>query len=187
MTQLFPFLLAIVLDGATEEHLDDDDDDNTLHAAGRMVVAGTKAAVSGGGYEGTFFLFQTTFLFVCNTLNMPGVGKTLMEGTFAASPETRARREREREKERRNALDRSDERKRRKERKNAPQTVTRAQRFYRERRRRRESFPPPQNLRAFDLETTPKRPRKDHAVKSDRERTARERERRARKDTAERQ
>tara|TARA_B000000441_G_scaffold129377_1_gene111118 strand:+ start:410 stop:646 length:237 start_codon:yes stop_codon:yes gene_type:complete len=76
MTQLFPFLLAIVLDGATEEHLDDDDDDNTLHAAGRMVVAGTKAAVSGGGYEGTFFLFQTTFLFVCNTLNMPGVGKT---------------------------------------------------------------------------------------------------------------
>ena len=151
-----------------------------------MVVAGTKAAVSGGGYEGTFFLFQTTFLFVCNTLNMP-VGKTIDEGTFAASPETRARREREREKERRNALDRSDERKRRKERKNAPQTVTRAQRFYRERRRRRESFPPPQNLRAFDLETTPKRPRKDHAVKSDRERTARERERRARKDTAERQ
>ncbi len=110
-----------------------------------------------------------------------------MKVTFAASPETRARREREREKERRNALDRSDERKRRKERKNAPQTVTRAQRFYRERRRRRESFPPPQNLRAFDLETTPKRPRKDHAVKSDRERTARERERRARKDTAERQ
>ena len=89
-----------------------------------MVVAGTKAAVSGGGYEGTFFLFQTTtFLFVCNTLNMP-VGKTFDEGTFAASPETRARREREREKERRNALDRSDERKRRKERKNAPQTVT---------------------------------------------------------------
>ena len=60
-----------------------------------MVVAGTKAAVS-GGYEGTFFLFQTTFLFVCNTLNMP-VGKTFDEGTFAASPETRARRERERE------------------------------------------------------------------------------------------
>lgn len=185
MTQLFPFLLAIVLDGATEEHLDDDDDDNTLHAAGRMVVAGTKAAVSGGGYEGTFFLFQTTFLFVCNTLNMPGVGKTF--GRYFCCVTGNARAEREREKERRNALDRSDERKRRKERKNAPQTVTRAQRFYRERRRRRESFPPPQNLRAFDLETTPKRPRKDHAVKSDRERTARERERRARKDTAERQ
>ena len=152
-----------------------------------MVVAGTKAAVS-GGYEGTFFLFQTTtFLFVCNTLNMP-VGKTFDEGTFACvTGNARAERERERERERRNALDRSDERKRRKERKNAPQTVTRAQRFYRERRRRRESFPPPQNLRAFDLETTPKRPRKDHAVKSDRERTARERERRARKDTAERQ
>ena len=65
-----------------------------------MVVAGTKAAVSGGGYEGTFFLFQTTFLFVCNTLNMPGVGKTFDEGTFAASPETRARRERERERKR---------------------------------------------------------------------------------------
>ena len=65
-----------------------------------MVVAGTKAAVSGGGYEGTFFLFQTTFLFVCNTLNMPGVGKTIDEGTFAASPETRARRERERERKR---------------------------------------------------------------------------------------
>ena len=64
-----------------------------------MVVAGTKAAVSGGGYEGTFFLFQTTFLFVCNTLNMP-VGKTFDEGTFAASPETRARRERERERKR---------------------------------------------------------------------------------------
>ena len=64
-----------------------------------MVVAGTKAAVSGGGYEGTFFLFQTTFLFVCNTLNMPGVGKTFDEGTFAASPETRARRERERKRE----------------------------------------------------------------------------------------
>ena len=63
-----------------------------------MVVAGT-AAVSGGGYEGTFFLFQTTFLFVCNTLNMP-VGKTFDEGTFAASPETRARRERERERKR---------------------------------------------------------------------------------------
>ena len=68
-----------------------------------MVVAGTKAAVSGGGYEGTFFLFQTTFLFVCNTLNMPGVGKTFDEGTFAASPETRARREREREREKERA------------------------------------------------------------------------------------
>ncbi len=44
-THLFPFLLAtgIVLDGATEEHLDDD---NTQHA-GRMVVAGTAAVVVG--------------------------------------------------------------------------------------------------------------------------------------------
>ncbi len=74
-----------------------------------MVVAGTKAAVSGGGYEGTFFLFQTTFLFVCNTLNMPGVGKTFDEGTFAASPETRARRERERERERKREGTRSTE------------------------------------------------------------------------------
>ena len=104
MTQLFPFLLAIVLDGATEEHLDDDDDDNTLHAAGRMVVAGTKAAVSGGGYEGTFFLFQTTFLFVCNTLNMPGVGKTFDEGYFCCvTGNARAEREREREREKERA------------------------------------------------------------------------------------
>ena len=63
-----------------------------------MVVAGTKAAVS-GGYEGTFFLFQTTFLFVCNTLNMP-VGKTFDEGTFACvTGNARAERERERERE----------------------------------------------------------------------------------------
>ncbi len=65
-----------------------------------MVVAGTKAAVSGGGYEGTFFLFQTTFLFVCNTLNMPGVGKTFDEGYFCCvTGNARAERERERKRE----------------------------------------------------------------------------------------
>ena len=69
-----------------------------------MVVAGTKAAVSGGGYEGTFFLFQTTFLFVCNTLNMPGVGKTFDEGYFCCvTGNARAEREREREREKERA------------------------------------------------------------------------------------
>jgi len=68
-----------------------------------MVVAGTKAAVSGGGYEGTFFLFQTTFLFVCNTLNMPGVGKTFGRYFCCVTGNARAEREREREREKERA------------------------------------------------------------------------------------